>query len=117
MNMKKSILIVLTSLIAVMLSSCTDSAQEKEAVSKVMEDYFSKLANDLRSGGVTGIEITSKSIKLGWNKATADVAININVYYPPTGDGRIDKDIVHFKLVKSNGAWVIEETKFDKTRF
>ena len=107
-------------MVVILLSaSCSlySPEQEKEDISKVMDDYFSSLAKDLRSGGVTGIEITSKSIQLKGGSAVADASININVYFPPTGEKRTDKDNVHFSFRKSEGEWVIQETKFDKTRF
>ncbi len=66
---------------------------------------------------MTGTEITSKNIQLNGNSAVADVSININVYFPTTGEKRIDKDNVHFSFKKSKGEWVIHETKFDKIRY
>ncbi|HLC62479.1 MAG TPA: hypothetical protein VJI52_05690 [Candidatus Nanoarchaeia archaeon] len=120
MNIKKYALFGSIFILALLLvfGYYPNPAQEKEEISKVINGYFSNLANELRGGGVTGIEITSENIRLGWwGKATADAGININVYFPPTGEKRVDKDNVHFSLIKSDGSWEIKETKFDKTRF
>lgn len=98
-------------------ASCSNPIWEKEAISKVIDNYFGNLANELRQGGVTGIEITSSNIKLNGKSAIADASISINVYIPPTNEKRIDKDNVHFTLKKEKGEWVIKESKFDRTRF
>ncbi|MBI4452551.1 hypothetical protein HY637_03915 [Candidatus Woesearchaeota archaeon] len=104
-------------IVSLMAVSCSSPIGEKESISKVLDNYFKNLAGELRQGGVTGIEITSSNIKLNGKSAIADVSININVYIPPTGEKRIDKDNVHFVLKKEKEAWNIEETRFDKTRF
>ena len=104
-------------ILALFLTSCYASKEDREAMSNLAQDHFKNLAFEIRESGVTSISIDSMEVKPKWRSAVATLNITFNVYNPANQETRQDKDIAAVYFKKSKGEWQIQEIKYEKTRW
>ena len=104
-------------ILALFLTSCYASKEDKEEMSRLAQDHFKNLAFEIRESGVTSISIDSMDVKPKWRSAIATINITFNVYNPTNQETRQDKDVAAFYFKKSKGEWIIQEIKYEKTRW
>ena len=104
-------------ILALFLTSCYASKEDKEEMSRLAQDHFKNLAFEIRESGVTSISIDSMEVKPKWRSAVAALNITFNVYNPTNQETRQDKDVAAFYFKKSKGEWIIQEIKYEKTRW
>jgi len=102
--------------LAFIVTACA-SVQDIQEIESLTTNHLNDVLKETRESGVTSIDINSKDIDTGWNKAAVTLNITFNVYIPTTQERRQDNDIAIFYFKKSNGEWKITETKYEKTRW
>ena len=102
--------------LAFAVTACT-RAQDIQEIESLTTNHLNGVLKETRESGVTSIDVNSKDIDTGWNKAVVALNITFNVYIPPTQERRQDNDIAIFYFKKSKGEWKITETKYEKTRW
>ena len=114
LSLKIFLLAIAISLIA---SYFYDPAKDKEEISKITDDYLSKLSRQLRTSGITSIEILSRDIKFKGYSATEKLSAVFKIYNPFTNQSSGYNDNITFIFERTFIGWELKDVKYEKTKW
>ena len=119
--MRKNLLIAIFLLVIagtlLVISYSRTVQRDKEEITAFTETYMADLSKQLRTNGVTSIDVSSREIDVKPFSAVAKLSIVFNIYNPSTKQRSEMSDNVAFIFKRTFDGLKIERVAYEKTKW